>query len=226
MCLGNQATRCRRSLWRVVNHLFRLVPALAVDVDRADGPTNHHSQKRGSGISAHSAADDRSRNASDEAAPVVTSEGASDRVGFNRCGFDLSDVVSSVLLDDLRKSATFRSATNTPSGPMRTFFSNTNRPPFCAARKYSGWVEARSRKTSLAAPARPGPLHSAPSGRTHLPPRNTGLRAVRPGRSRSVRFLLQVCARATTRSRRVRLAGRSRMASVAPRLERPIRSEM
>src|SRR5436190_434881 len=49
------------------------------------------------------------------------------------------------------RSATFRSATNTPSGPTRTFFCTANWPPFCAARKYSGWVEARSRKTSLAA---------------------------------------------------------------------------
>ena len=79
------------------------MPALAVHVDRAHGPTNHHSHERGSRIPAHSAADYGSGNASDDTSAVVTSEGTSHRVRFDLRGRDLGDVVSSVLLDDLRK---------------------------------------------------------------------------------------------------------------------------
>src|SRR5262245_56910798 len=79
------------------------MPALAVHIDRAHGPTNHASHKRGSTISAHGTANDGTGNASDDTSAKVTNEGTASRIGFRLRGSDLRDVPSSVLLDDLRK---------------------------------------------------------------------------------------------------------------------------
>src|SRR5262245_17379094 len=81
------------------------MPALAVQIDCARRPTNHHSHKRGSTISAHGTAKDGSGNASDETSANVTSQGTASRIGFSLRGPDLGDVLSSALLDDLRETS-------------------------------------------------------------------------------------------------------------------------